>query len=169
GQRQVAAGRPQEAEKAYRQALAIGDKYLTEFPTESIVKGSMLSIYTRLGWLLRNQGRLPEAEAAHRKALDLAEQWVRDVPGVQEHRDQLARAHVYLAGFLRANGRPQEANVLYRNLLEAQGATAYACDIAAWRLATCADPKLRHPALAVELAQKAVELAPQQGMYWNTL
>jgi WD40 repeat protein len=39
----------------------------------------------------------------------------------------------------------------------------------AWYLATCPDPKLRDTARAVTLARKAVELAPQQGGYWNTL
>ena len=39
----------------------------------------------------------------------------------------------------------------------------------AWPLATSADPKLRDPARAVELAKKAVELKPKEGSCWNTL
>ena len=39
----------------------------------------------------------------------------------------------------------------------------------AWLLATCADPKLRDPGRAVELAKKAVELAPNASDIWNTL
>src|SRR5262249_47445153 len=39
----------------------------------------------------------------------------------------------------------------------------------AWVLATCPDTKLRDPDRAVELARKAVQLAPKVGMYWNTL
>jgi WD40 repeat protein len=39
----------------------------------------------------------------------------------------------------------------------------------AWPLATNPDAKLRDPARAVELAQKAVDLCPKQAMYWNTL
>jgi tetratricopeptide (TPR) repeat protein len=41
--------------------------------------------------------------------------------------------------------------------------------LSAWALATTADPEERNPAKAVELAKKAVELAPTQGTYWNTL
>jgi Tetratricopeptide repeat len=41
--------------------------------------------------------------------------------------------------------------------------------LSAWALATTADPLERDPAKAVELAKKAVELAPMQGRYWNTL
>ena len=39
----------------------------------------------------------------------------------------------------------------------------------AWLLATCPDVKFRDPARAVELANKAIELEPKQGMFWNTL
>jgi tetratricopeptide (TPR) repeat protein len=39
----------------------------------------------------------------------------------------------------------------------------------AWPLATNPDAKLRDPARAVELAQKAVDLWPNEPMYWNTL
>jgi tetratricopeptide (TPR) repeat protein len=36
-------------------------------------------------------------------------------------------------------------------------------------LGDCPDSRLRDPKRAVELAQKAVELAPKDGMTWNTL
>jgi tetratricopeptide (TPR) repeat protein len=39
----------------------------------------------------------------------------------------------------------------------------------AWLLATCPDLKLRDPKRAVELAKEAVEMAPKDGMCWNTL
>jgi len=39
----------------------------------------------------------------------------------------------------------------------------------AWLLVTCADPGLRDPAGALSHANRAVELAPDEGTYWNTL
>jgi tetratricopeptide (TPR) repeat protein len=39
----------------------------------------------------------------------------------------------------------------------------------AWVLATCSDPKVADGRRAVELARKAVELAPDDRNYWNTL
>jgi tetratricopeptide (TPR) repeat protein len=39
----------------------------------------------------------------------------------------------------------------------------------AWLLATCPDPMIRNPRRAVELAGKAVALAPRHGQFWNTL
>jgi Flp pilus assembly protein TadD len=46
---------------------------------------------------------------------------------------------------------------------------AYSAYRSAWALATSAHPQERNPARAVELAQKAVELAPTQGVFWNGL
>jgi tetratricopeptide (TPR) repeat protein len=48
-----------------------------------------------------------------------------------------------------------------------QDAVAY--NELAWLLATCPEAKYRRPVRAVELARKAVELAPKEGGYWNTL
>jgi tetratricopeptide (TPR) repeat protein len=39
----------------------------------------------------------------------------------------------------------------------------------AWRLATCSDPQLRDPELAVKLAEQAVDEEPKREIYWNTL
>jgi eukaryotic-like serine/threonine-protein kinase len=39
----------------------------------------------------------------------------------------------------------------------------------AWFLATCPDAKVRDPGRAVELAKRAVALAPKEGTFWNTL
>jgi tetratricopeptide (TPR) repeat protein len=39
----------------------------------------------------------------------------------------------------------------------------------AWLLATCPDLQVRNPGQAVAHAQKAVEVAPDNGMFWNTL
>jgi tetratricopeptide (TPR) repeat protein len=47
--------------------------------------------------------------------------------------------------------------------------TAGAHNNLAWLLATSSDAALRNPRRAVELASKAVELEPKQGMYRNTL
>jgi tetratricopeptide (TPR) repeat protein len=39
----------------------------------------------------------------------------------------------------------------------------------AWDLATLPDPRLREPQEAIELAKRAVESAPNDGNFWNTL
>jgi tetratricopeptide (TPR) repeat protein len=46
---------------------------------------------------------------------------------------------------------------------------ALALNNLAWMLATCEDVHLREPEQALSYARKAVELAGDEGMYWNTL
>jgi Flp pilus assembly protein TadD len=46
---------------------------------------------------------------------------------------------------------------------------AAACNDLAWLLANCPDLKFRNPRRAVEVARNAVEAAPKQGTFWNTL
>ena len=46
---------------------------------------------------------------------------------------------------------------------------ALALNNLAWMLATCEDVHLREPERALSYARKAVELAGDEGMYWNTL
>jgi eukaryotic-like serine/threonine-protein kinase len=57
----------------------------------------------------------------------------------------------------------------YARIVELQPKNAQATNSLAWFLSTSAETRLRDPSRAVELAQKAVELAPAQGMFWNTL
>jgi Flp pilus assembly protein TadD len=47
--------------------------------------------------------------------------------------------------------------------------SAFGYNQLAWKYATTPVEQFRNPALAVELAHKAVELAPQDGNIWNTL
>src|SRR5262249_46645508 len=46
---------------------------------------------------------------------------------------------------------------------------ALAANNLAWLLATCPNREIRSPKRAVELAQRAVELVPEDGNAWNTL
>ena len=57
----------------------------------------------------------------------------------------------------------------YSKAIELPSANTVAFNNLAWLLATCPDVKFHDPARAVELAQKAVALAPKAGNSWNTL
>ncbi len=54
-------------------------------------------------------------------------------------------------------------------LIELQPNNAVSKNLLAWRLATCPDQNHRDYKRAIELAEKAVELVPREGAYWNTL
>jgi tetratricopeptide (TPR) repeat protein len=73
-----------------------------------------------------------------------------------------ARAHTYLTQF-------QEAVTDYQKVLQLAPNIAEAHNDLAWLLANCSDPKFRDPARAVQRAKNAIQLAPKQGIFWNTL
>jgi len=62
-----------------------------------------------------------------------------------------------------------DAIVQYREGIRLDPNSPAALNNLAWILATGPDPKFRNPARAVQLAKKAVELEPKQGMWWKTL
>jgi tetratricopeptide (TPR) repeat protein len=66
-------------------------------------------------------------------------------------------------------GQETEAEPYYLKYLEASRHQPTAYNHAAWALATRPDFKSLNPARAIAFAKKAVELAPKQGAYWNTL
>jgi tetratricopeptide (TPR) repeat protein len=111
----------------------------------------------RLGLALSGKGRPDEAIEAYREAIGFA--------------PDSAESYFRLGLALSDKGRPDEAIAAYR---EAIG-FGFAPDFAktynelAWHLVISSDPKFRDPARAVELARKAVELAPQQASIRNTL
>jgi tetratricopeptide (TPR) repeat protein len=66
-------------------------------------------------------------------------------------------------------GRHADALMDWERSLELLPNSAEAHNNLAWLLATCPEATLRDPKRAVELATKAVELAPAQGTFRNTL
>jgi tetratricopeptide (TPR) repeat protein len=66
-------------------------------------------------------------------------------------------------------GQPARAVADYETVLKLAPAHAEAHNSLAWLLATSPDANLRDPGRAVELARKAVRLAPAAGDYWKTL
>ena len=109
-----------------------------------------------------NRGNAYQGMAQWAKAAADYAQILELEPQNAEARHMLASCHVQL-------GRYQEALDGYRQLVERFPQVALPHNDLAWFLATCPDTKFRDPGRAVELAKKAVELAPKQGAYWNTL
>jgi tetratricopeptide (TPR) repeat protein len=66
-------------------------------------------------------------------------------------------------------GYDREALADYQKLLEVTPDNAPAQNALAWLLATCPDTKVRDPARAVALAGMAVQRAPGNGDFYNTL
>lgn len=66
-------------------------------------------------------------------------------------------------------GRPEQALADYAQALQRAPEDPATANDFAWLLATCPEPRLRDAKRAVELARKAVALAPKEGSTWNTV
>lgn len=122
-------GKPYEAAAEYRRAIAL-DKHLA-------------TAHNNLGSVLGAQGRLPEAVRAFREALRVA-------PDNDE-------AHNNLGLALRMMGERDEALSHFRAALRLRPDWPAPMSEIAWILATHPDPRLRNPAEAVRLAERAAE------------
>jgi tetratricopeptide (TPR) repeat protein len=125
-------------------------------------------IMHKLAHVYQHVGRLPEAVALFEQSL--AKQKV--VPGpdaTSTLRYMTCLAEAYQEAGRWNTGRLDEAIVACRAAIRLRPHSAEAHNNLARFLATCPDPKVRDPVWAVELARKAIELAPQQSENWNTL
>jgi WD40 repeat protein/serine/threonine protein kinase/regulator of sirC expression with transglutaminase-like and TPR domain len=125
--------------------------------------------YTALGIALADSGQLEQALEAHRRGLALVEKLAAEFPDEPRHRERQASCLTNLANVHSRLGRHADALMDRERSLELVPNSAEAHNNLAWLLATCPEAKLRDPKRAVELASKAVELAPAQGTFRNTL
>jgi serine/threonine protein kinase/tetratricopeptide (TPR) repeat protein len=109
----------------------------------------------RLAEALRRRGRVDEQIACDRKAIALA--------------PDLLAAYFALSDVLQAKGQRDEAIAVLKQAADSTSNDPDDLSMLAWLLATSQFCQLRDPARAVELARKAVELAPDDGQYWNTV
>lgn len=129
------------AHAAYTQAIKLNPK-------------SALS-HAGLAQVLAARGDWQQAIAIHRRAVEL--------------QPDLAAGRIQLVFGLHQQGKLTEAMAEYREVIRLQPTSAAAHNNLAWLLANHPDVKQRLPAEAVPLAQKAVELEPRNGPFWNTL
>jgi serine/threonine protein kinase/Tfp pilus assembly protein PilF len=109
-------------------------------------------------WLaeaLRWRGRLDEQIACERKAIALDPNYL--------------SPYFALSSALEAQGKRDEAVAVLRQAADSSADDPQDLNNVAWSLATSRSCELHDARRAVELAQKAVDLAPERGIYWNTL
>ena len=83
-------GELKEAEAAYRDALALQQQLVDQFPSRPDYRQELAGSHNNLGLLLHATGRLKEAEAAYRDALALKQQLVDQFPDQPDRRNELA-------------------------------------------------------------------------------
>jgi tetratricopeptide (TPR) repeat protein len=106
----------------------------------------------KLGLSLYELGKLDPAIAAYQKALRLQPDYV--------------QAYYDLGMAYHGKGMANEAIAAFSDVIRLQPDHSIVCDHVAW---LCLDPKIRNPERAVTFAQKAVDLEPQNGTFWQTL
>jgi tetratricopeptide (TPR) repeat protein/serine/threonine protein kinase len=114
---------------------------------------AMVYVYLAEGY--QRHGNLEQAVASYKQAIELD--------------PKNGAFHSGLGAVLQSQGKTGEAIDCYRRAAKITPKSAWAHNLLAWTLVTCADPKFRNATEAVEVARKAIELAPRSGVIWNTL
>jgi serine/threonine protein kinase/tetratricopeptide (TPR) repeat protein len=108
-----------------------------------------------LGDALWRRGKRDEAIALYRKAIALDPDFV--------------TVHLRLVSALDDQGKREEAIAVFRTASELRPDNPEELNSLAWFLATDRRLEFRNPSAAVEVARRAVGLAPMAGTCWNTL
>jgi tetratricopeptide (TPR) repeat protein len=116
------------------------------------------------------------AKRAFQRAVELFDGVVAECPEDGKYALDAVAARSPLAELLLKQHQPAAAAGLYREMRDQLQETcrthpdfADAANNYAWFLVTCLNPEFRDPPVAVEAAQRGVELAPDRAGYWNTL
>ncbi len=134
------------------------DEAMNEFREAIRLEPKLITAHLNLGAILANQGNHEEGIAEFREALQLA-------PSAHD----AYVLHTNLGKVLRKQGKLDEAVNEFREAIGLKPNDAMTLNRLAWLLAASTDPKVQKPTQAVELAMKAVQLAPDNGDYLNTL
>jgi tetratricopeptide (TPR) repeat protein len=165
----AAAGRAQEAEQSYQQAVKLLERLVQEWPVSALCRADLAQTLAGLANLLKGPGRRPEAEAIRRRVIRQYETLKADFPEDPHHRLNLVLSYLELVSLLWELDRQTEAAEPYRKAFELSPEDPAVNNELAWFLATSPEPRLRDATLAVRLAQKAVTGRPQSADYRNTL
>jgi eukaryotic-like serine/threonine-protein kinase len=110
-------GELQDAESAFRDALALEKQLAEDFPTRPDFRQELANSHNSLSHLLVVTGRPAEAEAGFRDAVALRKQLAADFPGQPGFRQEWADGLRNLGRLLFDTGRPDEGEAVYREAL----------------------------------------------------
>jgi serine/threonine protein kinase/Flp pilus assembly protein TadD len=154
-------GKLQEAMEAHRQEVRLRKKVAAEFPSLGVAPLHLAWSTERLGDALVKAGAQDEAIAAYEEAIATCKQVIRP-------RGDQPKAFVCWGRCLAHAGARNEAVAAW--IQAALGAdNVDVTNRVAWFLATTSEPPTQNSEYAVQLAKKAVGLAPQNGPFWTTL
>jgi tetratricopeptide (TPR) repeat protein len=119
------AGRSQEAEQVYRQAVNLYEKVMADHPAVAEYQQELATAYKNLGTFLTDDARRQEGEkafgaavAAYEKAATVYAKLVSKFPNESAYKEKLASAHRNAGALLRSTGQVQQAEQAYRQSVE---------------------------------------------------
>jgi serine/threonine protein kinase/tetratricopeptide (TPR) repeat protein len=107
-------GLREQAVEGGREAIALLEKLVADFPTVPRHRRGLAQSHNNLGTVLQELGRHAEAEAAHRRALTLQDGLAVEFPGVPEYRADLADSHNNLGNLYLSLGKLAGAEAAYQ-------------------------------------------------------
>jgi tetratricopeptide (TPR) repeat protein len=154
--------RPAEAQTSLERAITLYEQLVNERPDDDECFLEMLTCYADLVRAQHDQRAFEQLARTAEQAVERAKK----IPAAAASAPDVL---TYLATWLANAGRAREAVAIWRQAIQLNSTNVNGYNQVAWFLATCPDPKSRDPRTAVEMASKAVELAPTYANAWNTL
>jgi tetratricopeptide (TPR) repeat protein len=158
-----------EAEPSYRRALSVQRPSATRAPAQDEAVKAAAAKHVEFSLVLSNAGRRKEAEQVCREFLDAYGTAMIPLEGAAERRRRLASVWDEMGSMLLAFNHRRDAEPLFRGALTVDTTNPVLYDHLAWLLASRPDRQPHDPARAVELARKAVVLAPRARESWHIL
>jgi WD40 repeat protein/tetratricopeptide (TPR) repeat protein len=168
--------KPPDADKLIREAGSLRQRLAADFPEEAKYQLGQFRGLVRLTNLLKATHELDEAEKTSGQAVAILVKLADHSPNEPIYQKELARAYVLRGDVLLDRGRAEEPVRAYRQAVTVRQRLAarfpqhpgYQNDLA-WLLAISPKPEARDVPRAVDLAEKVVARAPENGHFWNTL
>jgi serine/threonine protein kinase/tetratricopeptide (TPR) repeat protein len=161
------------ADTAYRQALGLLQDLRSRAPAAPLTQESLATCQAMLGELQRSSGRTPDSESLFKQAISHLERLVADFPRIPRYKTQIAKLYDALSILYLDSDRVEESAEAGQQAMRYDPGLHRCQQIhlnnIAWYLVTAPNLAARNSRRGLELARKAVDLAPQKWESWNTL
>ncbi len=157
------------------EGLSFFQKIIDDKNSEPSVRFEAAQTYQMMANVYCVRQDAPHALEALGKSISLLHELISADPTQLSYHAEMANAHSLTGALYVSLHQPEQARseylevvAEYRGLLDrdSSGEIANSC---AWLLADCAIESVRDPSTAAILAQQAVERAPKESRFWNTL
>jgi serine/threonine protein kinase len=158
-----------EAEPSYRRALSVQRAIVTRAPSQDEAVMTAAQMHLAFGVMLADAGRRSETDQLRREFLEAYSKALGQLPDAAERRRRLASVCDTMGSMMVAYDHRRDAEPFFREAVKVEASNPSPYVHLATLLASRPDRKPHDPAQAVELAKKAVKLAPRARESRHTL